>query len=250
MSTPKVIKSLQHPLVKHLVKLRSQKKYREATGRLLITSSTLIHEVAKHRPIRMLLRQEKSPMYSGFTPDEEVMALPEILKKISGLETSIDWAAEVDLPTAADLSSCKRLLVLDRLADPGNVGTLARTALALGWDGLFLTEGTADLFNDKALRAARAAPLILPYARGTQEQLLELLAGGFSALIADTSGTPIQKLAHPQKLALILSSEAHGPDPALEAVGRSVTIPMPGQMESLNVAIAGAILTYSLSRET
>lgn len=242
MSPPNIIKSLQHPLVKHLVKLRTNKQYREEQGRLVISSETLVKEVSQRTPIHTLLCNSDKMMYSGFTPDSVYHVSPEILKKISGLSTSADCIAEVDLPPPSDLTNCSRLLVLDRLTDPGNVGTLARTALALGWDGLFLTDQTADPFNDKALRASRAALFNLPYASGSLNGLLD----NFDLFIADTEGTPIQMVTPPPKLALVLSSEAHGPDEALAQLGQRITIPMKGEMESLNVAIAGGILAFCL----
>ena len=242
MSTPKVIKSLQHPLVKHLVKLRSNKRYRNQHRRLLVSSSTIINEIASRTPVHTLLITGDRPMYSGLTSGTIHHVSPEILKKVSGLSTPTDCVAEVDLPPPTDLTHCSRLLVLDRLADPGNVGTLARTALALGWDGLFLTDKTADLFNDKALRASRAALFKLPYHSGAPHTLLQ----HFEVFVADTEGIPVQAIAAPSKLALVLSSEAHGPDPSILNLGKRITIPMAGEMESLNVAIAGGILAFCL----
>ncbi len=242
MSPPNVIKSLQHPLVKHLVKLRTNKRYRGEQGRLIISSETLVKEVAQQTSIHTLLLNQEVKTYSGFTPTYTFYTSPEVLKKISGLSTPTDCIAEVDLPPPSDLTHCTRLLILDRLTDPGNVGTLARTALALGWDGLFLTDETADPFNDKALRASRAALFNLPYSHGSLDGLLQ----NFDVFIADTEGTPIQAVTPPPKLALVLSSEAHGPSEAIARLGKRVTIPMSGEMESLNVAIAGGILTFCL----
>ena len=246
MSTPNVIKSLQHPLVKHLVKVRTNKRYRAEQGRLVISSGTVVREIARHTPIRTLLLPHDQEVYSGFTPEKIYHVSPEILKKVSGLATPTDCIAEVDFPEPSNLGDCSRLLVLDRLADPGNVGTLARTALALGWDGLFITDQTADPFNDKAVRASRGAVLILPLRQGSAAELQDLLASGFETFIADTDGTPVKSVTPPQKLALVLSSEAHGPDKAIARLGERVTVPMPGEMESLNVAIAGGILTFCL----
>jgi RNA methyltransferase, TrmH family len=247
MTSPQVIKSLQHPLVKHLVKLRTSKRYRRGEGRIVLCSSKLVAEAAPRTTIHSLLFSEESAMYSRFTPQQIFRVPPEILKKISGLGSATDCIAEIDLPSPSPLDNCSRLLVLDRLNDPGNVGTLARTALALGWDGLFLTEGTADPFNDKALRASRGAFLTLPYQEGAVADLKALLAADRKVYIADTHGTPIDLIVKPERLALILSSEAHGPDAAIAQLGERITIPMPGKMESLNVAIAGGILTFCLS---
>jgi RNA methyltransferase, TrmH family len=107
----------------------------------------------------------------SYKADETYLGTPAVLKKIIGLETDDLVAAEVALPESSSLAGAKKIIVLERLSDPGNVGTILRTALALGWDGAFITPGTADPFNDKALRAARGAPLFLPLRFGTIEEL-------------------------------------------------------------------------------
>jgi len=179
-------------------------------------------------------------------PGADVVVTPEILKKITGLVTPEGVAAEVALPEPANLTGKKWVVVFDAIADPGNVGTLLRTALALGWEGVFLMEGTADPFNEKALRAARGASFHLPLAFGTVAELKKL-AEGRTVYVADIQGHPLEKGRSPALL--ILGSESHGPSQAVQQLGKPVTIPMAGPMESLNVATAGGILMYTLKGE-
>ncbi len=145
------------------------------------------------------------------------------------------------------LTNVRYLLACDRVQESGNIGTLMRTALALGWEGIFLTQGCADPFNDKALRASKGAPWSLPFRQGSCEELLALIGTlGAQPLVADLHGAPLSACKAKPPLALILGSEGQGVDPKLKRGAASIAIPMRGRMESLNVAAAGAILMYSL----
>lgn len=235
---PRKITSLQHPLVKRLVKIRLDKDARVEEQSVLVVGTKLVEELAQNTPLKTLIVDRPFPFLKA---QEVVEVTPEILKKITGLAAPEGIAAEVALPTRADLSSARYLLVLDGINDPGNVGTLLRTALALGWEGAFLLPGSADPFNEKALRAAKGATFRLPLCQGSVEELQKMWKGKF--FVADLQGTIPQIVSPP--VALILGSEAHGPSPALKKGATAVSIPMPGPMESLNVAIAGAILMYT-----
>ena len=121
-------------------------------------------------------------MSSRFTSALSYIASPAILEKASGLTTTTDLVAEVGLPAQQSLNSYPSIVVLNQVNDPGNVGTLVRTALAMGWDGVFLLEGTADPFNDKALRAAQTRLSDWPFTPSGTEGYAkaEVTAGGIS----------------------------------------------------------------------
>ena len=215
------IQSLQHPLVKHLTKLRKNRRYRESENSCLVSSSKIIREID----------QEPKSLINGS---------PEVLAKISGLKSPPDMVAEYALPDQQSLEGKERLLILDGIQDPGNLGTLIRTALAMGWDGLFLTPTCCDPFNEKALQASRGAIFRLPYQIGKNPPK------GYSFLIAQP-GAPLGKAEGP--VALVLGSEGQGPSKEIAQLGDPIGIPMPGEFESLNVAVAGAILIFCLSSQ-
>ncbi len=237
---PRKITSLQHPLVKRLVKIRLDKEARLAEQSVLIVGIKLVEEIARDLPLKTLITDKPYPHLQA---KEVFEATLEILKKITGLTTPEGVAAEVDLPKNADLHTARYVLALDNVSDPGNVGTLLRTALALGWEGAFLLPGTADPFNEKALRAAKGATFRLPLAQGTMEEFKKVCAGK-KIFVADLVGSAPQPTSAP--IVLILGSETHGPSQELKKIGTPISIPMPGAMESLNVAIAGAILMYNM----
>jgi TrmH family RNA methyltransferase len=239
------IKSLQHPLVKRLVKLRQDKCFRLQEGSALVIGLTLIRELSQYVEIKCIVADKRhlEPLF----PDM-IFSTSDIIKKIAGLASSEGVIAEVKLPTYQDLTHTKRLVVLDRITDPGNVGTILRTALALKWDGAFLTSGTADPFNEKAIRSAKGASFRLPLYQGSWSELTDLLATK-KTYLADLEGTPISSVIKQEPLALILSNEAQGPSLEAKRIGSLITIPISSLAESLNVATAGAILMYKLNYE-
>lgn len=240
---PRRLSSLQHPLVKKLVKLRENRAFRTQEKSVLIVGETVIRDVAKHMPIKTLISVE--PL--SLSANETFLATPEVLKKIIALQTEDLVAAEVVLPEPSSLQQTKKLIVLDGLSDPGNVGTILRTALGLGFDGAFLTPKTADPFNDKALRASRGAPLFLPLKAGTWEELTALIQSRKMHLyVADVHGKPLSSVSFHSPLALVMGHETEGPSPIAKKLGEAISIPMTDQMESLNVASAAAIFIYTI----
>lgn len=240
---PRMISSLQHPLVKRLVKLRDNKAFRAQEKTVLIVGVTLVSDVAARFPLKTLISVDPLPIQA----QESYLATPQVLEKIINISSNDLVAAEVVLPKESSLEKLKSIVVLDGLADPGNVGTILRTAVALGWEGAFLTPNTADPFNDKALRAARGAPLFLPLRQGSYEELEKLVkSSGLHVYIADVEGKKLNEVSFKKPLALVLGHETQGPSVKTRALGETVSIPMTSQMESLNVATAAAILMYQI----
>lgn len=144
----------------------------------------------------------------------------------------------------------KFLLYLDRINDPGNLGTLLRTAAGIGISGVVLSRGSCEVFNPKVVRASLGACCFLPLAIHDQDWLWQQKA---QIIVSDVQGaTNLPDFQPPGgNIILVLGSEAHGVDPRiLEKADHRVRISMSGKMESLNVAVAGGILLYHLvSRE-
>lgn len=231
----KKITSLQHPLVKHWAELRKKKTYRDQHQKILITGEKLISELSVETLIT--LKPCSLPCKNHFLVTEP------ILKKITNLSCPDGFAAEIDQPQPVDLKGKKRLLILDQISDPGNLGTLMRTALALNWEGVILTPGTVDLFNDKVLRAARGAHFHLPYAYLPHEKIPSL---SLNLYTADLQGEPLENKSFKPPIGLILSHEGKGVSSWSEKISKKVTIPMHPCVESLNVAASGAILLYEM----
>jgi RNA methyltransferase, TrmH family len=143
-----------------------------------------------------------------------------------------------------------RMLVLDALQDPGNVGTIVRTAAALGVTATIALPGTVDLWNAKVVRSAMGAHFHYPAMSSTWDELDAFRAGrGVSLWAADATGDHLEREAAPQRLALVVGNEGRGvSDAARERADRLVAIPIASGVESLNVAVATGILLHELRR--
>jgi TrmH family RNA methyltransferase len=154
------------------------------------------------------------------------------------------WNLEgLDLPDGV-----VRLLVLDGVQDPGNAGTLVRTGAALGVSAVIALPGTADLWSAKAIRSAVGATFRRPVMHGELAQLRSLLSDAKVELwITAADGEPIDAVAAPARLALVVGNEGAGVSADVRALAkRSVALPMTSGVESLNVAVAAGIALYAL----
>jgi len=149
-----------------------------------------------------------------------------------------------DLPATDTL----RLLVLDAVQDPGNVGTIVRTAAALGADATIALPGTVDLWNAKVVRSAMGAHFHHRAFHASWEELAAYCASGDVALwCADAGGVPVAGAIAPGRLALAVGNEGGGLSPHVrQAATAVVSLPLSDAVESLNVAVAAGILLYEL----
>jgi TrmH family RNA methyltransferase len=141
-----------------------------------------------------------------------------------------------------------RIVVLDAVQDPGNVGTIVRTAAALGVAAVVATPGTVDLWNAKVVRSAMGAGFFLPVLSSTWDALDAFRhRESFALWGADAAGTPVHELKPPDRLALVVGNEGAGlSDEARRRADRLAALPIASSVESLNVAVATGILLYQL----
>ena len=141
-----------------------------------------------------------------------------------------------------------RLVVLDAVQDPGNVGTILRTAAALGAAAVVGMPGTVDLWNAKVVRSAMGALFHSPAFMSTWADLDTFRTEhGVALWGADASGTPLEQLHAPDRLALLVGNEGAGlSEEGRARVEQSVSIPIDSALESLNVAVATGIILYQL----
>jgi len=260
------ITSTDNATVKHFAKLVRNRGYREECGSIVVAGSGILSEVCAGGggdavgSARVLFLADDACVPAGVTASRIVRAPEHVLKKAAGLQSvdRVDAVAELSMPPVVGVAALQgagriaRLLALDGIQDPGNLGTLVRTALALGWDAVALLPGTCDPYNDKALRAARGGVFRMPMARLTWEELEEVTRRDglrrfcaeptADATAADTAATGSKGLC------LVLGSEGQGLSDVALRTCEPVAIPMPGEMESLNVAVAGGILLYLMRR--
>jgi TrmH family RNA methyltransferase len=146
------------------------------------------------------------------------------------------------------LSARSRLVVLDAVQDPGNVGTILRTSAALGADAVIAMPGTVDLWNAKVVRSAMGALFHSPTCIASWAELdAHRAAHGITMWGAEVGGTPLDGLTPPSRLALLVGNEGAGlSDEARARVDQYVSLPISKAVESLNVAVATGIFLYQL----
>jgi len=143
-----------------------------------------------------------------------------------------------------------RLIVLDAVQDPGNVGTIVRTAAGLGADATLALPGTVDFWNAKVVRSSMGAQFHHPVISVTDEELANLLRRERIELwAADAGGEPLALQPPPKKLAIAVGNEGAGLSSIVRGLAnRIVSLPIRGQVESLNVAVAAGIILYELNK--
>jgi len=255
------LQSTANAYVKHATRLRTSRAYRDVVGTLLLPGSTLLAEAAEAAPdglhVAVLLLAEGAAVPSGVTAERTLTASPAVLRRVAGVESgdSLDAVAELRAPPAVPPSAAhRRVLLLDGVQDPGNLGTLLRSAAALRFSAAALLPGCADPFSAKAVRASRGAALRLPLWRATWPQLAALQSSWQATCLgADARGSSqaaatasAAASAAQVPLWLVLGSEGQGLGAEARALSTLVAVPGAGGFESLNVGAAGAILMYLL----
>lgn len=241
-----MITSLLNPIVKHLVQLRQDNDYRHEQQLVLIDGLKPLLEIT---PWITRIIVSNPDLLTHFKIQDALIVTEAVMKKISGMSSPEGIVAEVKMPPLASLNGKKQIIALDGINDPGNLGTLLRTALALGWEGVFLLPNCCDPYNEKVLRSARGAQFRLPLARGTALDLKNLAQKNhLTCFVADLDGIKPEDISKEKGTVLVLGNEARGASVEILNFCTKVTIPMPGSMESLNVAIAGGILMYELRK--
>jgi TrmH family RNA methyltransferase len=147
-----------------------------------------------------------------------------------------------------DVAGVCRLIVLDGVQDPGNAGTIVRTAAALGATATVALPGTVDLWNPKVIRSSMGAQFQHPAFHTSIDDLLAFLDRERIELWAtDASGSALEKSGAPLRLAIAVGNEGSGLSPAIRAKAiRTVSLPIAANVESLNVAVATGIILYEL----
>ena len=238
-----IILSRQNPLVKELASLK-EKKGRRRTGTFLVEGHKMVREAVASGMdvVRLILRED----YAG-----ETYGLPAVLlgqdafAAVCDEKTPQGIAAEVAIPLRSVQPPQGRCLLLDGLQDPANVGAIIRTAVAAGYEDVYLA-GCADPFSPKSVRASMSGVFFARIMQGTQEEILSAIAG-MPVIAADMGGEDVFSYVAPEKFCLAVGSEGSG----LSALVRSradvtVRIPMDARTESLNAAVSAGILMYAL----
>lgn len=255
-----MITSLKNDRVRLVLALQGRRRVRQRERRLVVEGVRLCAEAACAGTVPHLVfhtgEAESDPraaaLLAGWreagTSCEQVS--DEVMAACSGTETPQGLLAVVPLPELEPSPHPTLTLILDRLRDPGNLGAALRTALAAGVDQVLLTPGTVDATNPKVVRAAMGAHFHLPIAALRWEQIPGALSSA-RVYLSDAHGElDYVRVDWRAPSALIVGGEAAGADDRSTALAdAAIAIPMAGAVESLNAAIAAAVILFEAARQ-
>lgn len=251
------ITSLKNPAVQAAKALQT-KSARDGSGLFLCDGEHMVSEAIRFawENIQTIFVDEKcvdafAPMLIAAT-NATVYAVPEhVLAAISQVKTSQGIAAIVKLPARANLLNLgNRVVLLENVQDPGNVGTILRTADAAGFDACVLSSGCADPFSPKALRATMGSVFRVPVAQADSatEAAQALAEMGYAVIATVLEGENFYKRKPlPEKVCIIVGNEGAGITSDTRAAATHLyRLPMRGGAESLNAGVAAAIFMYEI----
>ena len=247
-----IISSPKNEKIKDLVKLQTAKGRKKA-GMYLLEGEHLVEEAIKEKaPIELIVvTSNRLADYQNLLDQSDVQVLvvsQDVFHKLSMTETTQGILAVVKIVKQDSLPHSGRFIVLDAVQDPGNLGTIVRTADAAGFDAVVLGTGTVDLYNDKVLRSMQGSHFHIQVFQADLKGYLPMLKDkgvqvAVTALHRDSKDYTI--LQEATDVAIVVGNEGQGvSDDVIDLADVVVTIPMLGKAESLNVAIASALLMY------
>lgn len=251
----KRIESTQNALVKHWKKLVTLRKEREKTGEFIIEGFHLVEEALKHKEqiLQIIVRDGVDMPLLWPIDDVQIVHVNEaVAKEIAETERSQGIFAHCKIKEYPldQQTAWRKLLLIDAVQDPGNIGTMIRTADAAGIDAVILGKGCADAYNPKVIRSAQGSHFHIPVVRGELEDWIEDLQDENIKVYGTALEEAIsfREIERTDAFALIVGNEGSGISPQLLAkTDQNIIIPIQGGAESLNVAVATGILLYALA---
>lgn len=250
------ITSAKNPLVQRLRDLKNAKT-RRAEGLFLVEGEVMIREAMKcGLKMREVVAEERC---MDFAQSLEAQGMRvsivnrSLLESICETKSPQGVCASFEMPEPMDLAQLPdRIVALDGVQDPGNVGTIWRTADAAGFQALMLGAGSADPLSPKVQRSAMGSGFRVPYVHSEElaQDLLELRSQGWHVIASDLKGMDFYaRGALGEKFVLVIGNEARGISDAVKAAADvRLKLPMRGGAESLNAAVAAGIMMYELMR--
>lgn len=260
--TRKHISGFSNPTVKYLRSLR-EKKLRKRAGQFLVEGLRLLEDARVSgfvpRALVMAEGRDPHPLIEGLEREitdaggEVITTTSDILSKITGksnAQSVVGVFDEFDTSLSVlDRSAAKIWLVAQDLRDPGNLGTMLRTGDAVGAGGLILIDDCADPFSAEAVRASMGAVFTQGLARARWGEFEPWLRSGAGQLVAASlrDAVPYRGAPYQSPCFILVGNESQGLPEAYEAAcDLRVTMPMKGRADSLNAAVAGAVLAYEV----
>ncbi len=226
---------------KKLIKSLQQKKYRDLHGLFLVEGNKCVSELLESKlEVEFLLALQRQV---DDYPEATVISEKE-MSSISALKTAPGILAVAKKPSLAVTDFGQKILLLDNLKDPGNLGTIIRSAEWFGIKDIFLSKECVEEFNPKVIQSTMGSIFRMRMQRMSLTEAITMLKEkGFSMFGADMEGEVLKSISWPEKIGLVIGSESHGISQEVSPLlDKKVTIEGRGKAESLNAAVATSII--------
>lgn len=266
-----MITSIQNQQVKNILKLKKSGKERRRQGVFVVEGMRFVSEIPEeffvkayatteylnhHRRWMEENRSEIEPKDIDRHQGEIEEVSESVMRQISDTKTPQGIVAVARMPRYCLDSILEReegiLLLLENIQDPGNLGTMIRTAEGAGVSGIIMSKDTVDIFNPKVARATMGSIFRVPflYVEDLVDIILKLGKNGYTSFAAHLEGKDLYDEDFSGRVAFFIGNEGNGLTDRLTAkADRKIKIPMEGSLESLNAAIAAALLMYEAKRQ-
>ena len=239
-----IITSLDNAKIVEVEKLYD-KKYRRLTGRYVVEGARLVTDAFKHgaEVVSVYVRESNA---QDFAFDNQTVVSDKVFAKMCDTVNSQGVLAVVEMHECELTKPHGNCLVLDGLQDPGNVGTLIRTAVACGFTVIYAVN-SVDLYSPKVIRSAMSAHFCIKLHELESIEQAFAFMDGVETVSAHMGGTNVFSARFAKRVALILGNEGNGlSDYSLKHATKTVALPMENGFESLNVAVAGSVIMYQI----
>ena len=250
-----MISSVNNETVKRVASL-SEKKYRKQNGTFLVESYKLVSEVVggSMELVKLYVEQSVVDKYTDIIKkcEPNVVVLSQAaFNKISDTVSSQGIIAEVKMKDAKEFDFSEPFIILDRISDPGNMGTIIRTAAAVGYKNIVLIN-CSDPYNPKTVRSSAGGIFYTNFHQISFDELMEKVKKANAGIyIADMNGENVFNLKATDKVyGLVIGNEGGGISEAFRKnATKVISLPMKSQMESLNAAVSGSVIMYQLKKD-
>lgn len=238
-----IITSLNNPTIKEISKLKN-KKYRDLTNTYLVEGDHLVEEAYKNNLLTKIILLEDTICNYDI---EKIYVTKEVMKKLTELDTPNKIIGIVKKNTPLPIGN--KIIILDNIQDPGNLGTIIRSSVAFDIDTIVLSPNTVDIYNPKVIRSTQGMIFYTNIITlELKEFINEIKTKNYTIFGTNVrNGKNIKEITLPEKFALVLGNEGQGVSKEIESLcDDNIYIKMSSKCESLNVSVATSILLYEV----
>lgn len=238
-----IITSLNNPTIKEISKLKN-KKYRDLTNTYFVEGNHLVEEAYKNNLLTKIILLEDTTCNYDI---EKIYVTKEVMKKLTELDTPNKIIGIVKENTPLPIGN--KILILDNIQDPGNLGTIIRSSVAFDIDTIVLSPNTVDTYNPKVIRSTQGMIFYTNIITLKLKEFIdEIKTKNYTIFGTNVrNGKNIKEITLPEKFALVLGNEGQGVSKEIESLcDDNIYIKMSSKCESLNVSVATSILLYEV----